>query len=97
MPNLLKGKQELYKNFLKHRTRETEFAYKLYKNIFESLKKKAKNKYYSEKISKYKHDANKAWSIMKELVGKIKLKSSNLPRRTTVNKVDIFDERKIAN
>ena len=34
---------------------------------------------------------------MKELVGKIKLKSSNLPRRITVNKVDIFDERKIAN
>ena len=24
-------------------------------------------------------------------------KSSNLPRRITVNKVDIFDERKIAN
>ena len=34
---------------------------------------------------------------MKELVGKIKPKSSNLPRRITVNKVDIFDERKIAN
>ena len=34
---------------------------------------------------------------MKELVGKIKLKSSNLPRRITVNKVGIFDERKIAN
>ena len=34
---------------------------------------------------------------MKELIGKIKLKSSNLPRRITVNDVDIFDERKIAN
>ena len=72
-------------------------TYKSYKNLFESLKKKAKKKYYSEKISKYKHDDKKIWSIMKELVGKIKLKSSNLPRRITVNKVDIFDERKIAN
>ena len=34
---------------------------------------------------------------MKELVRKIKLKSSNLPRIITVNKVDIFDELKIAN
>ena len=34
---------------------------------------------------------------MKELLGKIKLKSSNLPRRITVNEVDIFDEHKIAN
>ena len=32
---------------------------------------------------------------MKELIGKIKLKSSNLPRRITVNDIDIFDERKI--
>ena len=56
-------------------------AYKAYRNLFESLKKKAKKKYCSEKIFKYKHDAKKAWSIMKELVGKIKLKSSNLPRR----------------
>ena len=92
-----KRKQKLYKKFLKHRTRETEFAYILYKNLFESLKKKVKKKYYSEKISEYKHDAKKTWSIMKELVGKIKLKSSNFPRRITVNKVDIFDERKIAN
>ena len=92
-----KRKQKLYEKFLKHRTRETELAYKSYKNIFESLKKKAKKKYYSEKISKYKHDAKKTWSIMKELMGKIKLKSSNLPRRITVNEVDIFDKRKIAN
>ena len=72
-------------------------AYKSYKNLFESLKKKAKKKYYSEKISKYKHDAKKTWSIMKELIGKIKLKSSNFPRRITVNEVDIFDKCKITN
>ena len=34
---------------------------------------------------------------MKELIEKIKLKSSILPRRTTVSEVDIYDERKIAN
>ena len=34
---------------------------------------------------------------MKELIGKIKPKSSNLPRRITVNEVDIFDKRKNAN
>ena len=32
-----------------------------------------------------------------ELIGKIKLKPWNLPKRITVNEVDIFDERKIAN
>ena len=90
-------KQKFYKKFLKHQTQEIELAYKSYKNLFESLKKKAMKKYYSEKISKYKHDAKKAWSIMKELIGKIKLKSSKLPKRITVNEVGILDERKIAN
>ena len=33
---------------------------------------------------------------MKDLIEKIKLKSSNLPRRITVKDVHIFDERKIA-
>ena len=33
---------------------------------------------------------------MKELIGKVKLKSSNLPRKITVNKVDLFDQTKIA-
>ena len=47
-----KRKQKLYEKFLKHETRETELAYKLYKNLFESLWKKAKKKYYFENISK---------------------------------------------
>ena len=73
-------------------------AYKSYKNLFESLKKKAKKKYYSEKICKYKHDDKQTCSVMKELIGKIKLKSSNLPPGIiTVSEVDIFDEHKIAN
>ena len=72
-------------------------AYKSYKNLFEILKKKAKKKYCSEKISKYKHGAQKTWSIMKELVEKIRLKSSNLPRKITANEIDFVDERKVSN
>ena len=34
---------------------------------------------------------------MNELIGKMKLKSSDLPRKITINEVDIFDKRKIAN
>ena len=92
-----KMKQKPYEKFLKHQTQETELAQKSYKNLFESIEKKPKKKYYLEKVSKYKNDAKRTWSIMKELVGKIKLKPSNLPRRVTLNEVDAFDEPKIAN
>ena len=50
-----KWKQKLYEKRLKHQTRETELANKSNKNLFESLKKV----FYSEKISKYKHNAKK--------------------------------------
>ena len=33
---------------------------------------------------------------MKELIGKIQLLPSDLPRTTAINKVDIFDESNIA-
>ena len=33
---------------------------------------------------------------MKELIGKTTLKSSKLPQKITVNKVDLFDQIKIA-
>ena len=33
---------------------------------------------------------------MKELIGKVRLKSSNLPQKITVNKVELFYETKIA-
>ena len=33
---------------------------------------------------------------MKELIGKMTIRSSNLPRKITVNKVDLFDQTKIA-
>ena len=59
--------------------------------------KNVKKKYYSEKISRHKNDTKRTRSIMKELIGKIKLKSSNLSIRITVNDVDIFDERKSGN
>ena len=36
-------------------------------------------------------------SHYEELIGKIKLQSANLPRKITVNEVNIFDERKNAN
>ena len=50
-----KRKQKLYEKFLKHRTRETELAYKSYKNLFESLKKKAKKKYLNTNMMPKKH------------------------------------------
>ena len=36
------------------------------------------------------------WVVIKELIGKMTLKSSNLSRKVTVNEVDLFDQKKWA-
>ena len=51
-----KGKQKLYEKYLKKRTNDTERAYKLYKNLFESIKRRAKQNYYSEKLLRFKYN-----------------------------------------
>ena len=54
-----KTKQKLNKKYLKRRTNETETAYKLYKNLFESIKRRSEQNYYSEKLLRFKNDPKK--------------------------------------
>ena len=89
-----KKKQKLYKKVLKNRTPKNEETYKTYKNLFETIKKRSKKKFYSEKLRKFKGDARKTWSVMKEILGKCTTKSSTLPTKIIVNKTDVFDAKK---
>ena len=91
-----KKKQTLYEKFLKNRTPENEETYETFKNLFETIKRRSKKKFYSEKLQKFKGDAKKTWIVMKEILGKCTTKSSTLPTKITVNKTDIFDIKKIA-
>ena len=67
---------------------------KLIKTYFEPFKRDQK-KVFSEK-KKFKDDARKTWSAMKEILRKYTTKFSNLPTKITVKKTDIFDVKKIA-
>ena len=88
-----KNKQRLYEKFLKNRTPKNEETYKTYKNLFETIKRRSKKKFYSENLQKFKGDAKKTWSVMKKILGKCTTKSSTLLTKITVNKTDIFDTK----
>ena len=45
---------------------------------------------------KYQNDIKKTWKVIKEVIGKIKALSSNLPRRVTIDNVEITDKTAIA-
>ena len=47
--------------------------YKTYQSLFETIKRKSKKNYYSEKILSFKGDAKNTWKTMKDLIGKAKI------------------------
>ena len=50
-------KQKFYENNLKNRYPQNLATYKTYKNLLETIKRKSKKIYYSEKILSFKGDA----------------------------------------
>ena len=80
-------KQKLYENNLNNRNPENLGTYKTCKNIFETIKRKSKKNYYSEKILSFKGDVKKTWKTIKDLIGKAKMNKSTLPQEIGVKKL----------
>ena len=91
-----KQKQKLYIKYLKKKTYETEMQYKNYKNLFEKLKRKAKQNHYTKLISKYQNDSKKTWQVLKEITGKLKLNKNNFPKMIKTNTKNLSTEKEIA-
>ena len=71
------GLLRIYEKLLKNRTPKNEETCKTYKNLPETFEKRSKKKFYSEKLQKFKSDARKTWSVMKEILHHKILNSSN--------------------
>ena len=89
-------KHRLYDKFLKKKSFTNESKYKTYKNLFETIKHKSKKNYYTELITKYKNNIKKTWEIIKEVIGKTKLKNNLLPRRLIINGIESYNKQNIA-
>ena len=87
-----KLKQKLYIKFLKNNTNRNEEIYKNFKNLFEKIKTRSKNNYYSSLLIKYKNNTKKIWNIMKEITGKINVKTNNFPKTLKTNEGLITDD-----
>ena len=72
--NSSKKKQKLYEKYSKNHNPQNLAPCKTYKNLFETIKRKSKKNYNSEKILSFKGDTKKSWKTMKYLIGKAKMK-----------------------
>ena len=68
-------------DFLKYILHRINRNTKIFKNLFETIKKKAKKIYYSNKLVKYtgnikKKKQKKTWDVIKDIIEKSKIKST---------------------
>ena len=61
------------------RSKTSEERYKVYKTLFETLKKKSKKFYYSNRTDKYRNYMKKTRDVMTEIIRNSQLKIKKLP------------------
>ena len=65
--------------------------------MFETIKRKSKRNYYSQKILEYENNSKKTWNIMKEALGKTNKPGSRLPTKLVIKRNNVTSEIGIAN
>ena len=91
-----KQKQKLYIKFFKSKNPEDELIYKNYKNLFEKLRKKSRQSYYSNLLEKHKDNVKQRWQVLKEITGKIQNNNQSLPTTLETENGIMSDENTIA-
>ena len=87
-----KRKQRLYEKFFKKRSDKNYETYKIYKNLFEKLKKQSKKLYFQNKLKQYENNIKNTWNVMKAVIGKSKICNDKFPKRLDINKEEITDK-----
>lgn len=87
----------LYKKVVNKPRESKEFTdYKTYRNLFNSIRRKAKSKYYTELIQDNKSDAKKLWRTLNKLTGNIK-KKTDINDEIIVNGIRETNSKVISN
>ena len=94
--NACRKKNYLYKCQLEKNNELAKKRYLIYKNRLTAILRKAQKQYYVNKLAEYKGNMKYTWSVLNDLTGRGKRKST-LCDYIVRNKVKIYDENEIAN
>ena len=81
--NACKKQKRLYKRYLKNRTKDNEYKYKIYKNKLTGIKRFCEKMYYSKLLENNKNDIKTTWKTLNKIINK---------NRTTSNYPDEFKD-----
>ena len=69
LQNACKKKNNLYKDFIKCRTKAVEKQYKAYTNKLTVIMRQAKREYYNNMLKEKKNDIKGTWKILNNVIG----------------------------
>ena len=91
-----KKKQKLYERFLKSVLHGMNRNKKIIRIFSKKLKRKQRKYTTSTNYLNVLEILKKTWNVIKDIIGKSKIKSTNHSRKLTINKVDVYDQPEIA-
>ena len=90
---MLKRKQRLYEKYFKKRSDKNNETYKIYKLVFQKLKKTVKKALFSKKIKTVWKQYQKHLECHEAVKGKSKICNDKFPKRLDINKEEITDKK----
>lgn len=94
--NACKKKNVLYRRFLKHRTKEAENKYKIYKNKLISIMRSNKKEHYHKLLEQYRSNTQGTWRVLNSIIKKSTGKPDN-PNYFVKDNNTIVKTKEIAN
>ena len=96
LENACKKKNNLYRDFIKHRTKTAETKYKVYKNKLVLIMRKARKDYYNKLLKENNNNVKGTWNILNKVMGNTST-STNLPSYFSNNNKVIKDRSVVVN
>ena len=92
-----KKKARLYRKSLNKQKSDPSYtAYISYRNMYNKLKREAKQRYYRDMFTRYTYDMRRTWSTINKLIRKERIKT-NITHTITANSNEMEDPIEIAN
>ena len=96
LKNACKKKNNLYRRFLKCRSKEAESRYKSYKNKLTGILRFCEKEYYNKKLQLYRNDMKNTWKLLNGVMNR-KMKERNFVSHFNYNDKEIYNKQEIAN
>ena len=95
LQNACKKKNNLYRRFIRCRSKDAEMKYKIYKNKLTNILRYCEREYYNKTLELHKKDIKRTWKILNEVIN-MRCKSNSFSTNFIEDGIEITNKQEIA-